>query len=119
MARTMASTEAAESKVRAVEWMSTCSSPVNASSRRSMSTPSGVHWVVLDIQCATTSSKSVGALGFFVDLKTIQDSIGAIPVPDGSVVTVVDRDGRLLARSVQSDRYVGQLLPVDLRPVKR
>jgi len=57
----------------------------------------------------------VGALGFLIDLKTIQDSLGALPIPVGSVVTVADRDGRVLARSHEAERYVGQLLPIDMR----
>jgi C4-dicarboxylate-specific signal transduction histidine kinase len=117
IARAVASSEAEESKVRAVEWMS----DVFLSGQRVVSplyvTPSGVHYVVLGYPVRDDKQQISGALGVFVDLKTIQDSIGAIPVPDGSVVDVVDHDGRLLARSVQPDRYVGQLLPVDLRPV--
>lgn len=117
VARAVASTEAEESKVRAVEWMS----DVFLSGQRVVSplyvTLSGVHYVVLGYPVRDDKQQISGALGFFVDLKTIQDSIGAIPIPDGSVVNVVDHDGRLLARSVLPDRYVGQLLPVDLRPV--
>ena len=78
--------------------------------------PSGVRYVVLGYPVYDATHQVAGALGFFVDLKTIQDSLGAIPVPDGSVVTVADRDGRILASSHEADRYVGQLLPPDLRP---
>ena len=75
-----------------------------------------VNYVVLGYPVRDADNHLVAALGFFVDLKTIQDSLGAIPVPDGSVITVADRDGRILARSQEADRYVGQLLPAEFRP---
>src|SRR5678810_590628 len=77
---------------------------------------SGARYVVLAYPVRDDMEQIVAALAFFVDLRTLQDSVGGIPVPDGSVVNVVDRDGRLLARSEQPERYVGQLLPADLRP---
>ena len=77
---------------------------------------SGARYVVLAYPVRDDMEQIVAALAFFVDLRTLQDSVGGIPVPNGSVVNVVDRDGRLLARSEQPERYVGQLLPVDLRP---
>jgi signal transduction histidine kinase len=77
---------------------------------------SGARYVVLAYPVRDDMEQIVAALAFFVDLRTLQDSGGGIPVPNGSVVNVVDRDGRLLARSEQPERYVGQLLPADLRP---
>ena len=77
---------------------------------------SGARYVVLAYPVRDDMEQIVAALAFFMDLRTLQDSVGGIPVPNGSVVNVVDRDGRLLARSEQPERYVGQLLPADLRP---
>jgi C4-dicarboxylate-specific signal transduction histidine kinase len=91
------------------------------SGQRSVSplyTASGVHYVVVGYPVRDDAREIVGALGFFIDLKTIQDSLGALPIPVGSVVTVADRDGRVLARSHESERYVGQLLPVDMRSAR-
>jgi C4-dicarboxylate-specific signal transduction histidine kinase len=109
--------EGDEMKVGATEWWGR----VFHSGKRVVSPlyvgPSGVHYVVLGYPVRDDANQIVGALGFFVDLKTLRDSVQAIPVPDGSVVNVVDQDGRLLARSLQADRYTGQLLPSDLRPV--
>ena len=79
--------------------------------------PSGVRYVVLGYPVHDAQHQIVAALGFFVDLKTIQDSLRAIPVPDGSLITVADRNGRILARSQEADRYVGQLLPAEFRSV--
>src|SRR5689334_17016309 len=77
--------------------------------------PSGVRYVVLGYPVRDSNHQVVAALGFFVDLKTIQESLRAIPVPDGSLITVADRNGRILARSQEADRYVGQLLPAEFR----
>jgi len=78
-------------------------------------TPSGTKYVVLGFPVRDDAQQLVGAVGVFVDLKTIQDSLHALPVSAGSVVTVSDRDGRILARSHEAERYVGQLMPVELR----
>jgi C4-dicarboxylate-specific signal transduction histidine kinase len=113
----MSITNSDEMKAGATEWWRR----VFHSGKRMVSPlyvgPSGVHYVILGYPVRDDMQQVIGALGFFVDLKTIQDSVGAIPVPDGAVVNVVDHDGRLLARSLQANRYVGQLVPADLRPV--
>src|SRR5262245_59300452 len=117
VAHAMSSSASDDMKVGATEWWRR----VFHSSKRVVSPlyvgPSGVHYVVLGYPVYDDTQQLIGALGFFVNLKTIQDSVGAIPVPDGSVVNVADRDGRLLARSLHADGYIGQLLPEDLRPV--
>ncbi|PYR82005.1 MAG: hypothetical protein DMF87_03365 [Acidobacteria bacterium] len=77
---------------------------------------SGMRYVVLGYPVRDGAQHVVGALGFFVDLGTLQNSLAAIPVPEGSVITVADGDGRILARSRDAERYIGQLLPPELRP---
>ncbi len=79
-------------------------------------TPSGVHYVVLGYPVRDAARLVIGAIGFSVNLQPIQDSLAALPVPDGSVVTVADRDGRILASREEPGRYVGQLLPPEMRP---
>src|SRR5436190_12018208 len=76
---------------------------------------SGVRYIVMGYPVHDDARQVVGALGFFVNLKAIQESLDGLPVPAGSVVTVADRDGRVVARSADADRYVGQVLPADLR----
>src|SRR5437773_143564 len=73
--------------------------------------PSGMRYVVLGYPVRDHSQQLVAALGFFVDLKAIQDSLGTIPVPEESMVSVADRDGHILARCHDAERYIGQLLP--------
>ena len=117
VAHAMSATDGDEMKVGTTEWWGR----VFHSGKRVVSPlyvgPSGVHYVILGYPVRDETQQIVGALGVFIDLKTLQDSVIAIPVPDGSVVNVVDQDGRLLARSLQGERYTGQLLPSDLRPV--
>ena len=79
---------------------------------------SGMRYVVLGYPVRDRTQRVVAALGLFVDLKTIQDSLGAIPVPEDSVVTVADHDGRILARSQEPERYIGQTLPAELQPTE-
>ena len=79
-------------------------------------TAAGVHYVVVAYPVRDDAQHVVAALGFSLNLKSIQESLTALPVPAGSVVNVVDREGRVLARSDQPEKYVGQLLPVDRRP---
>jgi C4-dicarboxylate-specific signal transduction histidine kinase len=115
VARTMASSPT-DLKDPARDW----TDAVFRSGERSVSSlytaPSGAHYVVVGYPVRNDAQDVVGALGFFVDLKVLQHSLGALPIPDGSVVTVADRDGRILVRSQDPDRYVGQLLPADMRP---
>ena len=51
----------------------------------------------------------LGAAGFLIGVQELQDAYAAVPLPEGSVVSISDADGRLLARSVEAERYVGQL----------
>ena len=57
----------------------------------------------------------VGVLGFDINLSQLQTQFGRIPLPDGSIVTLTDRAGRVLARSRDGDRYIGTTVshPVD------
>jgi two-component system NtrC family sensor kinase len=49
-----------------------------------------------------------GVLAFGVNLGRLQDLFGSVPLPAGSVVTLTDSSSRVLARSVDADRYIGQ-----------
>lgn len=58
-----------------------------------------------------------GLLGLALDLPRIQNAFSSIPLPQGSVVTVMDRSGRIIARSRDSGRYVGlQGVPASTSP---
>jgi two-component system NtrC family sensor kinase len=48
----------------------------------------------------------VGALGLIIDLSRLQAVFNRVPLPAGSVITLVDPAGLVLARSVDSDRFL-------------
>jgi len=79
-------------------------------------TSSGIHYVVVGYPVRDQAQHVVAALGFSINLQSIQDSLAALPIPTGSVVSVVNRDGRILALSDQPEKYVGDLMPAELRP---
>jgi C4-dicarboxylate-specific signal transduction histidine kinase len=54
---------------------------------------------------------AIGAIGFTVDLSQLQTVFASIPLPAGSVITVVDRDNRILVRSHEAAKYLGATLP--------
>jgi C4-dicarboxylate-specific signal transduction histidine kinase len=51
----------------------------------------------------------VGVLALSVNLTSLQMLFRNIPLPEGSVVTLSDAKGRVLARSQDAERYIGQL----------
>jgi len=52
----------------------------------------------------------VGALGYVITLQALQDALAALPLPPGSVITVTDRESRILARTIDPEHMVGRLL---------
>ncbi len=52
-----------------------------------------------------------GVLGLRFNLERLEELFRSIPLPPGSVVTVVDRGGRVVARSADAARFVGASLP--------
>ncbi len=49
----------------------------------------------------------VGALGLSIDLSRLQMVFAEVPLPAGSVITLLDRSGLVLARSVDPERFIG------------
>ena len=50
---------------------------------------------------------TVGVIGFGLELERLPRLFSETPVPDGGVVTIVDRAGRIVARTQDSARLVG------------
>jgi signal transduction histidine kinase len=50
----------------------------------------------------------MGAAGFLVDLQALLNTYGSVSLPDGSVVSIMGPEGRILARSAGADLYVGK-----------
>ncbi len=65
---------------------------------------------------AAADGRPIAALCVYVDLDTLNDAFEALPLPEGSVVTVADQQGRILARSLEADSVVGRSLSPDTRP---
>jgi signal transduction histidine kinase len=50
----------------------------------------------------------IGVLALAVNVTSLQTLFGDIPLPEGSVVTLLDSKGRVLARSRDPERYIGK-----------
>ena len=47
-----------------------------------------------------------GALGLSLDLSRLQTAFAEVPLPTGSVITLLDRSGLVLARSIDAERFI-------------
>lgn len=56
----------------------------------------------------TTGGGVVGVLGLSVHLEALEQVLGSIPLPAGSVVTLTDAESIVVARSLEAERYVGR-----------
>jgi two-component system NtrC family sensor kinase len=54
----------------------------------------------------------VGVIDFEINLPGLQNLFTGIPLPDGSVITLTDRRGLVLARSRDADRFIGTTMEV-------
>ena len=73
--------------------------------------PGGHPYIVIGYPVRDEGSRTVAALTMFVNPETLQDAFASLPLPDGSVVTITDASGRILARSREPEPFVGELFP--------
>jgi len=66
--------------------------------------------VVLAYPVRRDGGPVAGVLGVGLNLSQLQTVFASIPLPEGSVVTLFDRSGRVLARSLDAERYIGMRL---------
>jgi signal transduction histidine kinase len=89
--------------------------PVLASGGRVVSdlksTPSGVNYVTVAYPVHDRAGSLVGVLACYVTPQDMEDVLGQPLLPMQSVVTVTETDGRILARSLEPRRFVGQMMP--------
>jgi signal transduction histidine kinase len=52
----------------------------------------------------------VGVLGLGIGLTSLQNLFGDIPLPEGSIIAVTDRSGRVLARSQDAEKFIGSIV---------
>ena len=72
--------------------------------------------VVLAYPVRNETGALTGTLGFGLDLGGLQSVFAGIPLPAGSVVTLADARGRVLAGSRDSERYIGQMVEMGPMP---
>jgi C4-dicarboxylate-specific signal transduction histidine kinase len=78
---------------------------------------SGKPTVLLSYPVRDVGNAVVGVLALGLNLARLQTLFSDIPLPDGSVVTLTDTAGRVLARSQEPERFIGQTArPSPLRP---
>ena len=68
-------------------------------------------YVILGYPVRDDSLRTIGALGLFVNLQSLQDAFDSVKLAAGSVVTVASLDGRILLRSIDPERFVGSQAP--------
>jgi signal transduction histidine kinase len=71
--------------------------------------PSGPY-VAVTYPVRDESDMIVGALVCYVNPQLLHDAFGQLSLPDGSVVALAEVGGRVLARTPEPERYVGQVL---------
>ncbi len=65
--------------------------------------------IVLSYPVRDAGGALVGVLGLGLNLTRLQTLFSDIPLPDGSVVTLTDGVGRVLARSRDAELYIGKI----------
>ena len=68
---------------------------------------SGKPVVTLGYPVRDGSGGVVGAFGLSLDLSHLQDIFNQVPLPAGSVITLMDRTGLILARNIDPERFIG------------
>jgi two-component system NtrC family sensor kinase len=77
---------------------------------------SGRPTVVLAYPVTDADDHIVGVLGFGLDLAHLETLFGSIPLPANSVVTLTDAQSRVLARTRDAERYIGEIVTPDALP---
>jgi len=66
--------------------------------------------VMLAYPVHAADSTVAGVLAFAIDLSRTQELFARIPLPEGSVITLTDSSSRVLARTVDPERYIGRFI---------
>lgn len=72
--------------------------------------PSGLPYVSVSYPVRDASGAISGVLAYYVDPQLLQDAFGQLLLPEGSDIILTELDGRVLARSPDSEHYVGRVL---------
>ena len=68
--------------------------------------------VILAYPVRGADGSAVRVLDFGIDLSRLQTMFARIPLPEGSVITLTDRRGLVLARSHDAERFIGTTMAV-------
>ena len=79
-------------------------------------TPKGTSYVTVAYPVTDVSGDIVGAVLCHVNPQLLETVFAQLSLPPGSVVTVTETGGRVIARSLEPDRYVGQLFNASWTP---
>src|SRR5262249_20121078 len=74
---------------------------------------SGKPTIIFAYPVRNDQGATAAVLGIGVHLQRLQQVFAAVPLPDGSVITLSDRTSRVLPRSREAQRFTGPLLNLD------
>jgi signal transduction histidine kinase len=77
-----------------------------------------IHSVVVAYPVRNVAGEMIAALGLRIRLESLQAVFAAFPLPEGSVVTVTDQQGTILARTINPNQYIGRRTPMT-RPLEQ
>jgi C4-dicarboxylate-specific signal transduction histidine kinase len=73
-------------------------------------TQSGTPYITVAYPVAETSGAIVGAVLCHLNPQLMVSTFEQLMLPEGSVVTLMEPDGRVIARNLEPERYIGQVL---------
>ncbi|MGH9253644.1 MAG: sensor histidine kinase [Vicinamibacterales bacterium] len=68
---------------------------------------SGVPYVTVSYPVRDEADTIAGVLGYYLNPQLLQDAFGQQQLPERSIVELVDTEGRVLARNLEPERYIG------------
>ena len=72
--------------------------------------PVGKPTIVTAYPVRDDSNAIVGVLGIAINLQRLQTIFASTPLPEGSVITLTDGESRVLARSLEPERFIGSIV---------
>jgi C4-dicarboxylate-specific signal transduction histidine kinase len=79
--------------------------------------PVGKPTIVSAYPVRDDSNAVVGVLGIAINLQRLQTIFASTPLPEGSVITLTDGASRVLARSLEPERFIGTVVTTTPREV--
>ncbi|MBM3818452.1 MAG: HAMP domain-containing protein [Acidimicrobiia bacterium] len=82
-------------------------------------TVSGQHYITVAYPIRDRAGAIVGVLGCFVNPQDMEEVLGQQLLPQRSAVVVAEADGRILARNLEPERFIGQTMSGSPREIGR